>query len=147
MIGDELRRVVATRAGGNKGEIRDGVHNAGFNNAGILVALQDVAHLRGSREILCKPRRAGSAQNCVERGPAQISVNKQNSVVPVARQAHRQIRRDKGLALRGHAAADKDCLERILIAKLVNLRAQPAKLLDAFAAVSKCRKGDQGWLP
>ena len=50
----------------------------------------------------------------------------------VARQAHGQIRRDKALAFRRHAAGDEDRLQRSFIASLVDARAEAAKLLDAL---------------
>ena len=140
MIGDQLGRMVAARAGGDKGEIRDAALHACFNNARNLVALQDVVHLRGPRKILCESRQIGSAEDGVEGGLAQVGIHEQNRIVLVARQAHRQIYCDKALSIRRHAAADENRLERSLIAKLVDLRAQATKLLDAFAAVSQRRK-------
>src|ERR1035441_10348749 len=89
----------------------------------------------------------GGAQQIVKRRTAQIAVDQQDVIDAVARQAHGQIRRDKGLAFRGHAAGDENRLQRGFIARLVNARTEAAKLLDAWAAIRERRKGRNGWLP
>ena len=83
--------MIAARAGGDKCEIRDAVHQASFKNVRVLATLQDVVRLCGPRQILREPRRVGSAQDGVERRLAQVGVDKQNGIVLVARQAHGQI--------------------------------------------------------
>ena len=62
---------------------------------------------------------------------SHVGVNQQNRIILVARQADGQIGRNKGLSLGGQSAADQDGLERSLIAKLIDLRAQSTKLLNA----------------